>query len=411
MDVAKRILGDRYTSANGLESRLRASAKLLQAEWERLTQAARADWERARDDEASLTQTGTASGPGIQPTIEEARLAAQAAGDALAQFQPGAVAGSPGERPYRLIKPAALPENAVGLAEGLRHLLAGFAGLAVATLAMRSRMPALRGALPDAEEDDLAASPRLDEDLDAEREPWAPLSRRTAFADHALPRDAGEDDWPDREEERGMPHLAISDALEDLARVNARPGCPLTLFIGTLGDSAVTAPVALGLARAAAWAGHRVLLIEGARRHSLLAGAVAIDAEPVVVDVLGMLKAAIPDRLADGLYVAPALPGAARLASDLARAGDVPFIGHAPEEFDLAIIDGGHVDARTPEDWGQAADATIRAGGFVSHREDEAFLAAIGGSPSGFLGPVSKDAALAGGDARSGFGGAYASAA
>ena len=67
---------------------------------------------------------------------------------------------------------------------------------------------------------------------------------------------------------------------------------------------------ARGLARAAAWAGHRVLLIEGARRHSLLAGAVAIDAEPVVVDVLGMLKAAIPDRLADGLYVAPALPGA-----------------------------------------------------------------------------------------------------
>ena len=87
---------------------------------------------------------------------------------------------------------------------------------------------------------------------------------------------------------------------------------------------------------------------------------------PVVVDVLGMLKAAMPDRIADGLYIAPALPGGARLASNLARAGTVPFVGNAAEEFDVAIIDGGHVDAATPKEWGAAANATIRVGRFMS---------------------------------------------
>lgn len=392
MDVAKGSLGDRYIAANGLDTRLALSAKLLQAEWQRLTEVARANWERARDAEASLAKTESASGAESPSAIADARLAARAADDALAQFQTGAATGDPSDRPYRLIKAAAIPESAAGLTKELRHLFAGFAGLAMAVLTLRSRRPAPRearsGVEPDAEADDLAGSPGLDEDFDTAREPWAGGSRRVAFADRASPRDAGEGDWVDREQRRGLPRLAISDVLDDLARFDPRPGCPLTVFIGTLGDSASTAPVALALARAAAWAGHRVLLIEGSRRQSLLAGAVAIDAEPVVVDVLGMLKAAIPDRLADGLYLAPALPGAARLASDLARAGEVAFIGHAQDEFDLAIFDGGHVDAQAQEDWGQAADATIRAGGLVSHSEDERFLTAIGGRSSGFLGPV-----------------------
>ena len=390
MDLAKGSLGDRHVSAKGLDSKLGASAKLLQAEWQRLTEAARAGWERARDDEANLAKMGSAPGTETRPTIEDARLAAEAADDALAQFQTGAVIASPSGHPYRLIKPAAIPEGASGLSEELRHLFAGFAGLAVAALTLR--LLAFRDAPsdvePGADAEDLADSSGLEADFETAREPWTPVSRRAAFAHRASPQDVGEDDWADREPRRGLPLLAISDVLDQLARFDPRPGCPLTVFIGTLGQSAVTAPAALGLARAAVWAGHRVLLIEGSRRQSLLAGAVAIDADPVVVDVLGMLKAAIPDRLADGLYVAPALPGAARLASDLARVGDVPFVGDASEIFDLVFIDGGHVDARMPEDWGQAADATIRIGGIVSQFEDVRFLAASGGRPSGFLGPV-----------------------
>lgn len=361
--LAKREIGAKYSGAATLDNAMRLAAKRLQAEWERLTQVAKANWEHARDAEAAVVSSGSSVSPEARQEADEARLAANAADEALARSQAGAAAGARSAPPYRLIAPAAVPDSAAGLPMPLGHLVAALSGLLTAVAAWKTRRSGRR--------------------LEARAARWAIRddgpAATTAMASGRL------------ELETRTPSARAGDILDHLWDISPRPGCPLTVVVGTLEESATTAAAALDLAREAAQTGRRVLLIEAHGARSRLAGAVAADAPPVVVDFLGTLKAALPDQVAHGLYIAPAIPGAGRLAADLARDGDVYFIGEAAEVFDLAILDGGRAGSSLWDNWGDAADVSIRVGHSIRESDDRAFLAAAGIGAERFLGVIMPD--------------------
>ena len=418
---AQRTLGERHTIVIGLEDGVKQAAKALGAEWKRLALGAEADWKRAGEREALLAKTDTARDAKTRQALDAARDAVKAAEKALASFQAAEAAPLATDRHFRLIATAAIPTTETGLPFVLRLVLDGMAGLFAAGLVGRPRRrhgsDAARDAADDARLDATADQDVEPDAVPAPRHGWtpvpvAPLARsgrpttaapvekarrlgpvfkaRPTREHHGVPAAAARapappsSAIPDRSSLRGLRDVAI-----DLARVAPGQAPFAIVLVGGEEPASEATPTVLGLARLAADAGARVLLIESERSRPLLAGAVGLDARPQLVDILGQLRVAFRDEpSARGLFLAPGFADLRRLAAGLARRDDIAFVDEATDAFDLVIVDGGSLTAETAEDWSGLADAFVRIGRAVSTREDEAFLDAMGGSFARFLGTI-----------------------
>jgi Mrp family chromosome partitioning ATPase len=451
---AKGTLGDRHTTVIGLEDGLRQAAKTLTAEWKRLTAVAETEWKLARDREANLAKVNAARDPASRQAIEEARDAVKAADEATIGFQEAVATAPIEDRRYRLVAAAGVPMAPTGLPALFRAAASVAAGLIAAGLVLApSWRPSFNeeAQAPDAAREaprpatlsaaERAAEPLQHDDVPLDDGPLACEAEDKAERedddgfkiedeDEALDeleiaiepdvldrpnrRHAAAAQSPRRSAPEPTPALArqrtaraprdldhaptatpLGDVVEELARVEARPGLPATVFVGSMEQGTATTMVTLALARAAAETGARVLLVEGRRDRSVLAAAIPPEGQPVVVDILGALKIALRDADVEGVvYLAPAFPDGKRLAAGLARSGDVPFIADAAAAFDLVLVDGGAVDAGVAaEAWAEVADASLRVGRTPSRADDEAFLAAIGGTYATFVGAITGAAA------------------
>ena len=252
------------TVPRGLEDAVTKSGRLLQAEWERLTRVAQSDYERARDGEAGLTQKTNGASPGGRSEVDSARLAARVATEALEQFRTRIQAAA-SIRPYRLIEPARTSEQSPGLSGLLRHVFAGLAAIAAAGIALRASAGFDHGRgrqqardLAEDWEEPVAFSPLAGLEPRASRAVSQPAYVRD---DHLTPRrrrDQGPVPEPAFVPEpvaaglevpfpapvsapvvpaSGRPHVSIPDLAERLDGLETHPGCPLTIFIGTLSET------------------------------------------------------------------------------------------------------------------------------------------------------------------------------
>lgn len=386
---ARETLGDRHTTVIALQNGLRRAGTNLTAEWKRLLRIAEADLSGARSREASLG-AGAPMDATRRAAIDEAREATQRADEAVALAEAARYETSTEDR-YRLIARAPVPLAAIGFTLAPRTLIAVLAGFCVLVLVLvlPTRRRGDRAPVPMKAEREL----RLDQD---ETRPGERSFFETEMPDGEIPPQHDSErsatmikpiqEGPDSSDADEQLRAAVQDVLPMLAAIEAQCGVPAVMVaanefgVGTMG-------VALALGQSVAATGLRVLIVESVRPRPELAAAADPDSEPVLVDVFGGLRVALRAEATDGfLYLAPSFRNGTRIASALARSGDVSFVDDVAAEFDLIVIDGG----RAAESAGAepVADAFLRVGRFASQRDDERFLGAFGATKDAFIGTI-----------------------
>ena len=420
---ARESLGERHTVVIGLQDGIKRTAAELGQAWARLAKATEADLVEARSRAAAATRTATGDA-GRAPALAAARIAAQAADEAVAQVQ--AMSRGDDEARWRVIARAPVPAQAEGLALPIRiaaALAAALLGVALAGLGAPWRRredvaaaPApLAAAAPQAERPE----PRFFEDetemeTEAVPEPApapaasslgraltsAPLRRSAEMlAEDDLSIETLPEDMPMDTRSATPPRDTNFDLLVTMARVlpgigaiAPRDEVPVIL-VATNEPGVGTMDSVLALGEAAAATGLRVLVVEGGRASPALAAAVEPTARPALVAAFGELRVVLRAETGGGLlYLAPSFRDGAQLAADLERAGDTLVADDLADEFDLVVIDGDRVtDAAT---LAHHADGVLRIGRFASPRDDERFLATLGTPRSAFLGTVAAAVAV-----------------
>ncbi len=180
---------------------------------------------------------------------------------------------------------------------------------------------------------------------------------------------------------------ALSGVLPAIGEIEPRFGGLPTVIVAANEIGVSTTAAALALGHAAAEASYRVLIIESARPRPDLATAADPHAEPVLIDMFGGLRVALKAECCAGtLFLAPCFKDGSRIASALARSGDVLFIDELADEFDLIVIDGGRTADAAAEDWG--ADLALRVARFASSRDDDRLVATLGLASDALLGTI-----------------------
>ena len=186
--------------------------------------------------------------------------------------------------------------------------------------------------------------------------------------------------------------VTMARVLPSIEAVAARDEVPVVL-VATNEPGVGTMESVLALGEAAAATGLRVLVVEGGRARPALAAAVEETARPALVEAFGELHIVLPAETGGGLlFLAPSFRDGARLAADLARAGDTLVADALADEFDLVVIDGDR--AADAVALAHHADCVLRIGRFASPRDDDRFLATLGTPRSAFLGTVAATVAV-----------------
>ena len=398
LSKAHETLGDRHTTIITLREGVARAAAEVTAAWKRLDHAAHADLDAAREREANVRKADTPADAARRTGLEEARTALQSADQAVAIAEAARREIAENVHVYKLIARAPIPAVTGGFSMTSRALLTALAGFA--TLALVVSLRRRRKAPPEPVMVARSAEPPR-----AQKTTPLPFFDREPIVDEKEGDDAKYNDSPVRNKEplrrlpervaakvaavEPRPAIATSGLREALREMLIRfetmdphHGVP-TLMIGANDADAGTASLALTLSIAAAATGRRVLVVESDTRRTTLAASVQTDAEPVLVDVFGMLRIVLQAEAGNGLvHLAPAFDGGARLASTLARRGEAAMIDDLEAAFDLVVVDGGPYADEIP------ADAYLRVGRFTSRRDDERFIAAADVPAQTFLGTM-----------------------
>ncbi len=391
--TARETLGERHTTVIGLQDGIRRATADLSAAWARLAKLTDADFFDARA-RLSMVDKGDGSADATRrASIDAARATAQIADDAVVRAQSVARDGEDAAR-YRLIARARVPALADGLAAPLRFVAATGSGLLILVLGLpfiRRRPRTPTGLSTDTVGQHIAEAvgqreepvPRFFEDevpvAAALEETVAPVERTKAVAPVRRSLTATSTASETARDLRVADNAELAAAMERVLPLVA--GCaprheiPVVLLAANE-VSIGTTEVALALAKSAVNAGHRVLIIEGKTARPVLAAAVAVEAVPALVDAFGALRIAMLADQGDGLlYIAPNLRNGARIAADLARAGDTLVADTLADEFDLVIIDGNR--AADAVDMALNADVVLRVGLFASPQDDAHLLTTL----------------------------------
>jgi hypothetical protein len=399
---ARETLGDRHTTIISLQSEVKHAAATLTAEWRRLAHLAETELAAARQREAALRAADPAADASRRGAIEEARRAVRIAEDAIAQAQASQTQMPPDMRPYRLMARAPVPGVAEGFSSVTRGIAAGLLGLLAFWLRLKLSAAAgarrfvarvsghaLREPVPDRRDPqpehhafvDSAANARPVIRADAAGLARVPLTRKREVDMPSL-----DGPVPVVEPDETL-ITSLSALLPGLESISPSFG-PIPTVIVAANELAVSSmPVALALGHAAVAAGYRVLVVEAARARPELATAADPDADPLLVDLYGVLRVALPAAGSDGFfYLAPSFEQGARIASALARQMETPLVEDVASEFDLIVIDGGRAVDCVAAGWG--ADAYIRVGRFAAERDDDQFAATFHVPASALLGTI-----------------------
>ena len=413
---ANETLGEKHTIVIGLRDGIKRTAAELTAAWARLAKATEADLAEAKSRVAAASK-GPTRDAGRLGTIEAARIAAQVADESVARAQ--GAARDDDVAHYRLIARAPVPALAEGLAPPLHLAAATLAGLLMLLIARRVLRPK-SPELIEEEADELELAPVLQEaartvaspqprDFFDDVEP-APVPRREPqrAASRARPgADIGSRESILREALRAKtarslktPVAARRDSNDDFVLTMARvmPSIEAivprdevpVVMVATNEPGASTMDAVLALGEAAAVAGKRVLIVEGAKARPALAAAVDESAAPALIEIFGDWRVVLRAEAGEGLlYLAPSFRDGARLAEELAGSRDTLIADALADEFDLVVIDGDRASEAT--DLAQEADGFLRVGRFASPRDDERFLALLDAPRHALLGTVAAD--------------------
>ena len=437
LDKESQVLGERNPTIIALQDGVKSAAAKLQAEWKRLQKIAEADVAAAKEHESALRKGDTPADATRRAQVEDARRALQTAEDAVALMQKQTDA-MPEDPSFRLIARAPVPNAAVGMGQATRLLLSLLAALGTLAFMRGAGLLMARSGKVDVSVDvapvdvarvDVATktnAPQKDKrsapapavrPIAIEAAQTKPAARTEALGAPEAPAMRFFDDEPEPAiwtrrtsaptASRPMPISArsaprpgpeprlepapasrhepsdddMTDAmraiLADIDGIEPGQGGVPTVMVAANEEAAATMPVTLALARVAAEAELRVLLIETDRARPQLAAAAATDADPVLLDLFGTLRIALPAEDGHGfLTLAPVLRDASRLASDLAMARTTAFIDDLAFAFDLILIDGAVATEAAAAGW--TADAFVRVGLSASRRDDERFCATLG---------------------------------
>ena len=431
LDKESQVLGERHTTIIALQDGVKSAAAKLQTEWKRLRTIAEADVVAAKDHDAALRRGDTPADAARRAQLEEARRALQTAEDAvtLVQKQTDAV---PEDQSFRLIARAPVPNSAVGMSQATRLLLSLLATLCALAFAgglrlLFARRDMTKLSVVDAAPfigaektmENMRVSP-TPSDIEAGPARIEPQSISATTLIRSVPTEPPvmrffEDEPPPaiwtrrttgpvatrpkpihRSRPESIPeplrvtrHDPSDDDMTDAMRailveidaIEPQQGCLPTIMVAANEATATTMPVTLALARVAAEANLRVLVIETDRARPQLAASAESDAEPVLVDLFGSLRIVLRAEEGHGfLMLAPVLRDAARLASDLAVARTTAFIDDLALAFDLILIDGAVAAEAAAAGW--TADAVVRVGVSASRGDDERLCLTLGVDPA-----------------------------
>jgi hypothetical protein len=372
---ARETLGDRHTTIIALQGEVRHAAAALTAEWQSLARAAEADLRAAQAREATLRARTTGMDAGGLAALDTARRDARIVDDLLSHAETALADPLAGLREDRFDRPFAAGTVAVGLSAMLRMMIAALIGVLVAGLGVRraTMRAALEGLVGG------RATPR-----DERRSPsfaWlAPSAVQLGAAAVASVGAGGATIRDDDPEVAGAPAAqpvpTTSDTASDDGRAAPNVAVVPTIMVAANEEVHRTMPIALAIGRAAAAEGHRVLVLETTGSSGRLASASHADADPLLVDVFGVLRVMLRAEATEGLYLAPNLDGGAQIASALARQGEALVVDDIVGAFDLIVIDGGLAETAAADGW--RADAYVRVGRSPSRFEDHRFAATLG---------------------------------
>lgn len=353
---ARQTLGDRHTTIINLQADLKKASAELLAEWQRLKRVTEAELKAARETDTQ----GTRVAPSAEGLPSADLLAARRAADIADQKLTEAVEAhqafvSPGVA-YRLASRAAVPDLSGGMAQWLRLLMSGAAGIFA--------FAALSGAMN--RRDDSADAPLVEGDMESTAvlsEPLA-LEAETAIAESEaspLPEDEAQPSFWD----------VPKPQREILAR---------RIMIATTERAVATLPYALGAAFAAIEIGLKVLIVETERDVPTLS-AMAAKEEPQMFALDGRPRLVVRAEQGEGnLFIAPHLDGERPDAMVAETLRDVR------QAFDVVVIDGGYFETVAASGW--RAEAYQRVGHVTSDAVEESFAHAFGANAEQVLEPI-----------------------
>lgn len=395
--VARATLGDRHVTIIALQEGVRQASEVLTAEWKRLLRQAQGDLEATRHHQATLGKAGAKAG--AIAAIEAARRATEQA-DAVVHEAEEDARQAPSNTGYHLISPASPPLHATGwsmLARLLLSVSAGIAGfglaLAGASILALIRRPRRTGAK--------ATSAFFTEPAPFPSDMFDDSSLLDAFAEIRLTLPDASTSFASDEEAATasmglLPSRSRSDDQElrdafgtlvaDVAQRESAEGSVPTIMVAANDLRGDTRRVALALAASAAENGLRALLFEGPRQQPDLAAAAELDGEPLLLNLFGTLRVALPAEAIKGLCLVPSINNGEAIAAALARTGQATLVSELTSSFDLLIIDGGQ--AIDSADAGLTADVFLRVEDEDSWSDAEHFLDTFKATPDAVLGIV-----------------------